>query len=145
MGTFEKEDSAKQLLKAGTTTVNGVELEVKKVTPKPDPRAMGMMGMGRGGRGAFGGGYGYGDYYGGGYGYGDPYANYGGWGGLAAMVVAGEDLTSRMEQKWVQGEHQEVLQLDKGEQGGVEEGVVQGMSPTKCFVGYLDAWERVRK
>jgi len=64
---------------------------------------------------------------------------------MAAMVVAGEDLTSRMELKWVQGEHQEVLQLDKGEQGGVEEGVVQGMSPTKCFVGYLDAWEQVRK
>merc|ERR1712106_700277 len=40
--TFEKEDSAKQLLKAGTTIINGVELEVKKVTPKPDPRAMGM-------------------------------------------------------------------------------------------------------
>lgn len=79
--TFEKEDSAKQLLKAGTTTVNGVELEVKKVTPKPDPRAMGMMGMRGGGRGGFAGAYGYGDYYGGGYGYGDPYANYGGWGG----------------------------------------------------------------
>merc|ERR1712130_504030 len=63
--TFEKEDSAKQLLKAGTTTVNGVELEVKKVTPKPDPRGMGMMGMGRGGRGAFGGGGGYGGYGGG--------------------------------------------------------------------------------
>jgi len=74
--TFEKEDSAKQLLKAGTTTINGHELEVKKVTPKPDPRSMGMMGMGRGGRGGFGG---YGDYYGGGYGYGDPY-NGAGWG-----------------------------------------------------------------
>merc|ERR1719275_406093 len=54
--TFEKEDCAKQLLKAGSTVVNGVELEVKKVTPKPDPRTMGMgMGMGRGGRGGFGG------------------------------------------------------------------------------------------
>ena len=52
--TFEKEDSAKQLLKVGSTVVNGVELEVKKVTPKPDPRTMGMMGMGRGGRGGFG-------------------------------------------------------------------------------------------
>lgn len=29
--TFEKEDSAKQLLKVGTTMVSGVELEVKKV------------------------------------------------------------------------------------------------------------------
>jgi len=76
--TFEKEESAKQLLKVGTTTINGVELEVKKVTPKPDPRVMGMMGMGRGGRGGFGG---YGDYYGGYGGYGDPYAGYGGgWG-----------------------------------------------------------------
>jgi len=44
--TFEKEDCAKQLLKAGTTVVNGVELEVKKVTPKPDPRNMGMAFMG---------------------------------------------------------------------------------------------------
>jgi len=81
--TFEKEESAKQLLKAGTTIINGVELEVKKVTPKPDPRAMGMMGMGRGGRGGgFGYGGGYGDYYGGGgYGaYADPYG-YGGWSG----------------------------------------------------------------
>ena len=75
--TFEKEDSAKQLLKVGSTVINGVELEVKKVTPKPDPRTMGMMGMGRGGRGGFG-GY---DYYGGYGGYGDPYAGYGGgWG-----------------------------------------------------------------
>ena len=54
--TFEKEDCAKQLLKAGSTVINGVELEVKKVTPKPDPRSMGMAfmggrGGGRGGRG----------------------------------------------------------------------------------------------
>lgn len=79
--TFEKEDCAKQLLKAGTTVVNGVELEVKKVTPKPDPRNMGMAFMG--GRGGGRGGYNnapynpYGDYYGyGGY---DPYFS-GGWG-----------------------------------------------------------------
>ena len=84
--TFAKEESAKQLLKAGSTTVNGVELEVKKVTPNPDPR-LGMAFMGRGGgRGGFNGNpYGpYGDYYG--YGYGDPYfaggwAGYGGYGG----------------------------------------------------------------
>jgi len=68
--TFYKEASAKKLVKAGTTTVNGVELEVKKVTPKL-----------RGVRGGFGAGYGYGDYCGGGYGYVDPYANFGGWGG----------------------------------------------------------------
>lgn len=85
--TFEKEESAKQLLKVGSTTVNGVELEVKKVTPKPDPR-LGMAFMGRGGgRGGFNNPYGgpYGDYYGYG-GYGDPYfaggwAGYGGYGG----------------------------------------------------------------
>jgi len=78
--TFEREDAAKKLLKEGSTTINGVELEVKKVTPKPDPRA--MMGMGRGGRGGGFGGYNpYGDYYGGGYGYGDPYGGYGGYGG----------------------------------------------------------------
>jgi len=79
--TFEKEDHAKQLLKAGITIINGVELEVKKVTPKPDPRSMGMAFMG--GRGGGRGGYNtpynpYGDYYG--YGYGDPYFA-GGWGG----------------------------------------------------------------
>merc|ERR1719461_2570179 len=80
--TFEKEDCAKHLLKAGSTNINGVELEVKKVTPKPDPRVMGMAFMGRGGgRGGFNGPYGhhYGDYYGYG-GYGDPYFA-GGWGG----------------------------------------------------------------
>lgn len=80
--TFEKEDCAKQLLKAGSTNINGVELEVKKVTPKPDPRVMGMAFMGRGGgRGGFNGPYGhhYGDYYGYG-GYADPYFA-GGWGG----------------------------------------------------------------
>jgi len=86
--TFEKEESAKQLLKAGTTIVNGVELEVKKVTPKPDPRVMGMAFMGRGGgRGGFNGPYGpYGDYYG--YGYGDPYFA-GGWGGYGGYGGGG--------------------------------------------------------
>jgi len=86
--TFEKEESAKQLLKAGTTTINGVELEVKKVTPKPDPRVMGMAFMGRGGgRGGFNGPYGpYGDYYG--YGYGDPYFA-GGWGGYGGYGGGG--------------------------------------------------------
>lgn len=86
--TFEKEESAKQLLKVGTTTINGVDLEVKKVTPKPDPRAMGMAFMGRGGgRGGFNGPYGpYGDYYG--YGYGDPYYA-GGWGGYGGYGGGG--------------------------------------------------------
>jgi len=32
--TFEREDAAKKLLKEGSTTINGVELEVKKVTSR---------------------------------------------------------------------------------------------------------------
>jgi len=76
--TFEKEEAAKQLLKIGTTTINGIDLDIKRVTVK-DPV---MGGMGRGGRGGGGGGglanYGYG-FYGAGYGYGDPYSAYGGW------------------------------------------------------------------
>jgi squid-like protein len=102
--TFEKEEPAKKLLKEGLVTIDGHELEIKKVTPKPDMRGMGGMypGGGRGGRGGGGasswGGYpgggwgGYGDYWGsaGGYGYAaDPYgyaggwSGYGGWGGYA--------------------------------------------------------------
>jgi len=87
--TFEKEDCAKQLLKAGTTIINGVELEVKKVTPKPDPRSMGMAFMGGrgGGRGGYNAPYNpYGDYYG--YGYGDPYFA-GGWGGYGGYGGGG--------------------------------------------------------
>ncbi|QQP57977.1 RNA-binding protein squid [Caligus rogercresseyi] len=50
--TFEKEEPAKRLLKEGTVTLKGSELEIKKVTPKPDIRGMGgPMGGGRGGRG----------------------------------------------------------------------------------------------
>merc|ERR1712066_1001345 len=93
--TFEKGECAKQLLKAGSTNINGVELEVKKVTPKPDPRVMGMAFMGRGGgRGGFNGPYGhhYGDYYG--YGYGDPYFA-GGWGGRGREVLPGTNLTNK--------------------------------------------------
>ena len=85
--TFVKEDSAELLLKAGTTTVNGIELEVKKVTPKPDPRAKGMMGMDRGEKGGYGGGYEYRDPYaihGGGGGYG---GNSGGWLGFDQYVA----------------------------------------------------------
>eukprot|EP00096_Caligus_rogercresseyi_P010422 TRINITY_DN3794_c0_g1_i1.p1 TRINITY_DN3794_c0_g1~~TRINITY_DN3794_c0_g1_i1.p1 ORF type:complete len:294 (-),score=132.18 TRINITY_DN3794_c0_g1_i1:1866-2747(-) len=91
--TFEKEEPAKRLLKEGTVTLKGSELEIKKVTPKPDIRGMGgPMGGGRGGRGGgnggpWGGGCGswggYGDYWGSGYGAGygaDPY--YSGWGGF---------------------------------------------------------------
>ena len=49
--TFEREGPAKQLLKEGVVSVNGHEMDIKKVTPKPDG---GMMGGGRGG--GFGGG-----------------------------------------------------------------------------------------
>jgi len=79
--TFEKEEAAKQLLKIGTTTINGVELDIKRVTVK-DPLMGGGMGRGRGGYP----GYGYG-YYGAGYGYDAAYlaAGYaGGWAGYPA-------------------------------------------------------------
>merc|ERR1711956_132481 len=78
--TYESENVAKQLLKEGTVYISGNELEVKKVTPKPqypggmDPN-MGYM-MGGGGRGGYQGG---GGQWGGGYG-GDA-SGYGGWGG----------------------------------------------------------------
>ena len=90
--TFEKEESAKALLKVGTVTINDtdgnpVELEVKKVTVKAPvgPGAMGFAGRGgRGGGVGWGGmGGGYGDWSG--YGYGGPYGGYdpygyGNWG-----------------------------------------------------------------
>eukprot|EP00088_Acartia_fossae_P024650 TRINITY_DN2555_c0_g1_i1.p1 TRINITY_DN2555_c0_g1~~TRINITY_DN2555_c0_g1_i1.p1 ORF type:complete len:243 (-),score=79.01 TRINITY_DN2555_c0_g1_i1:106-834(-) len=63
--TFEKEEIAKQLVKEGTTNINGNDVDIKRVTPKDNGRG-GMRG------GGFGGGYG---------GYGDPYAMYGGYGG----------------------------------------------------------------
>ena len=83
--TYEKEETAIKLLKEGTVSLNGHELEVKKVTPKNDSRN-GSFG-GRGGRGGghgWGGNYGwtgYGDVYGwGGYGPADYYAGWGGYG-----------------------------------------------------------------
>jgi len=90
--TFEKEESAKALLKVGTVTLNDsegnpLELEVKKVTVKAPvgPGAMGFAGRGgRGGGAGWGGmGGGYGDWSG--YGYGGPYGGYdpygyGNWG-----------------------------------------------------------------
>ena len=96
--TFDKEEPAKKLLKEGSVNLNGQELEVKKVTPKPDVRGMGGFGGGRGGRGGGAGGPwggygaswgGYGDYWSGGYGgYGnDPY--YGGWGGYGGYGGGG--------------------------------------------------------
>lgn len=85
--TFEKEEPAKKLLKEGTVTLNGVELDVKKVTPKGDMMG-GGRGGGRGGRGGgFGGGWGggwAGDQWGGYGGYGAGYDPYGGGYGAAA-------------------------------------------------------------
>merc|ERR1719189_99608 len=69
--TFDKEETANALLKLGTVTVNGQEVEIKKVTVKPDGGGMMMRGGMRGGRGGGGGWMGG---YDGGWGYG------GGWG-----------------------------------------------------------------
>merc|ERR1719436_987650 len=71
--TFEREETAKQMVKERSATINGHQIDIKKVTPKDNTR--GGFG-GRGGRGGFAGGYGG---YGGGYG--DPYGGYGGYGG----------------------------------------------------------------
>jgi len=92
--TYEREDVAKKLLKEGTVYINGHEMEVKKVTPKPqfpggmDPSQMYMMGRGGyhggpGGHGQWGGpggqwGGGYGGYDGAWGGYGGGYGGYGG-------------------------------------------------------------------
>jgi squid-like protein len=89
--TYEKEETAKKLLKEGTVSINGHELEVKKVTPKGDGRGGGFGGRGGrggpGGPGGWGGNYGwpagYGDYYGGWGGY-SPADYYAGWGGYGA-------------------------------------------------------------
>lgn len=94
--TFEREDPAKKLLKEGTTTIKGNAVDIKKVTPKPDPRMGGGFGGGRGGRGggqqAWGGqawgGFGMGGQQWGGYGGGYGDFGYGGqwagdaWGGM---------------------------------------------------------------
>nr|ALS04680.1 RNA-binding protein squid [Pseudodiaptomus poplesia] len=86
--TFDKEESAKQLLKLGTTTINGIDLDIKRVTVK-DPV---MGGMGRGGAGRPGAvvpGFGY-NYYGAGYGYSDPYNGYGpAWGAYGNYGTGG--------------------------------------------------------
>jgi squid-like protein len=86
--TFEKEEPAKRLLKEGTVTIGTHELEIKKVTPKPDGMRGGRGGGGgRGGYGGYGGGGGYpqmgwGDQgWGGGYAGFDPYYGGGGGGG----------------------------------------------------------------
>ena len=78
--TFEKEETAKKLLKEETTTINGVELQLKRVTPKGNDGRQ-MFGGRGGGRGGFGGGWGaQGGYGGGGYGNEWGYAQYAGYG-----------------------------------------------------------------
>jgi len=83
--TFDKEDTAKKLLKEGTVTINGSELEIKKVNPPAKmQQGFGGRGGGRGGhQGGFGGPGGWGGYggYGDAYGWGGPAAAYGGYGG----------------------------------------------------------------
>jgi len=90
--TFEKEDVAKQLVKEGTTTINGHELDIKRVTPKDSNRG-GMRGGFAGGYGGYGDPYAYGGYggYGDPYGYGayGGYGGYGGFGGPAGGKVRG--------------------------------------------------------
>jgi len=78
--TFDKEEPANQLLSRGTVNVSGQDVEIKKVTVKPND---GMGGGGRGGmRGGMGGGH-RGGWGGGGYGggwdggYGGGYGGYG--------------------------------------------------------------------
>merc|ERR1719297_99557 len=83
--TFEREETAKQLVKEGTATINGHALTIKKVTPKDQGGWGGRGGRGGGAGGNWGYGYsmdpyGYGGYGYEGYGYGAP-MGYGGYGG----------------------------------------------------------------
>ena len=92
--TFEKEETANNLLKKGSENVGGQDVELKKVTLKNDQGGMrgGRGGMGRGGmgrgQGGWGGGYdqgGWGGYGGGGWGDYGAWGGYGGgWGGAGA-------------------------------------------------------------
>lgn len=99
--TFDKEEPADTLLKKGSVSLNGMDVDIKKVTVKNDSMG-GMRGGGRGGMrggggrggggggGGWGGGGGYdawgygggwGDYNAGPWGYGPYGGGYGGWGG----------------------------------------------------------------
>ena len=83
--TFEKEETAKKLIKEGTVYLEGHELDVKTVVQKPDPRMVMAAAGGYGGwgpqyggpMGGRGGGHA-GGQWGGGY---DGYGGTGGWGG----------------------------------------------------------------
>ena len=75
--TFAREDSAKQLVKAGGSEINGHRVEIKKVTPKDG----GAGGWGAPGFGGAAGGWG---------GYSDPYAYGGGYGGTSFIRLKKE-------------------------------------------------------
>lgn len=88
--TFDKEEPANQLLSKGNVNVNGQDVEIKKVTVKPNEGGGrgGMRGGMYGGRGGgYGGGYGggwdggYGGGQWGGGGYGEPAGAWPGYGG----------------------------------------------------------------
>jgi len=99
---FEEEQVAKDLVKEAKATINDIQVEIKRVTPKADAMGGGGRG-GRGGRGGGGyggyggggyggmgyGGYGYDDYGYGGYGYGGGYGDYGGYGGYGGGGYGG--------------------------------------------------------
>ena len=83
--TFDKEEPADSLLKKGTVSLNGMSVDIKKVTVKNDQgQGQGMRGGGRGGmRGGRGGGGHAGGGWGGhggydGWGYGGGWGDYGG-------------------------------------------------------------------
>lgn len=74
--TFEREETMRELIKIGKVTICGMEVDLRKATPKQD------WGPGGGG-GGWGGGWGGGGYggYGGGYPMMGGYYGYGGYGG----------------------------------------------------------------
>jgi len=96
---FEEEQVAKDLVKEAKATINDIQVEIKRVTPKADAMGGGRGGRGgRGGGGGYGGyggygmgygGYGYDDYGYGGYGYGGGYGDYGGYGGYGGGGYGG--------------------------------------------------------
>jgi len=97
---FEEEQVAKDLVKEAKATINDIQVEIKRVTPKADSMGGGRGGRGgRGGGGGYGGygggygmgygGYGYDDYGYGGYGYGGGYGDYGGYGGYGGGGYGG--------------------------------------------------------
>ncbi|XP_011693725.1 PREDICTED: RNA-binding protein squid-like isoform X2 [Wasmannia auropunctata] len=74
--TFDSKEVVYKLLKTPKQTINGKEVDVKKVKVNPDPRGQGFWAPGYGGYGYGGGGYGYIPEYNGYHSYDDMYANY---------------------------------------------------------------------